>query len=317
MAVWVTVWLWVPTLALCAFLLLLFPDGRLPGSGWRWLARLCVLLALVGTALAAFSPGPLVSITSIHIQNPLGIDSLPNREVVVRSLQALLFALVLVGAGSMLVRLRRARGVERQQIKWLAYAAVTTAGGAILTHVVSRAMDAPWLERGGFVILIGGVMGVPVSMGIAILRYRLYEIDLTINRTLIYGSLTATLALFYFGSVTTLQYLLSLLTGQGNTLAIVASTLAIAALFNPLRSRIQGFIDRRFYRRKYDARKILEAFGSRLRYQTDPERISEELVGVVRETMQPAHVSLWLRSGASSSTKEQGQQNQQTTPHES
>jgi hypothetical protein len=154
-------------------------------------------------------------------------------------------------------------------------------------------------------------------MGIAILRYRLYEIDLIINRTLVYGSLTLMLALLYLGSVTALQYLLSLLTGQGNTLAIVASTLAIAALFNPLRRCIQGFIDRRFYRSKYDARKTLEAFGSRLRYQTDLERISEELVGAVRETMQPAHVSLWLRSGASSSsTKEQGQQDQQTTPHE-
>ena len=158
------------------------------------------------------------------------------------SLQALLFALVLVGAGSMLVRMRRARGVERQQIKWLAYAAVATASGAILTRVISRAMDAPWLEWGGSVILIVGVIGVPVSMGIAILRYRLYEIDLIINRTLVYGSLTATLALFYLGSVTALQYFLSLLTGQGNTLALVASTLAIAALFSPLRRRMRGFI---------------------------------------------------------------------------
>ena len=142
MVVWVTVWLWVPTLSLCVFLLLLVPDSRLPASGWRWFARLFVLLAVVGTVLAAFSPGQLVSITSLNIQNPLGVDALPNREVVMISLQALLFAVILVGAGSMFVRLRRARGVEGQQIKWLAYAAVTTASGAILTRVVSRAMDA-------------------------------------------------------------------------------------------------------------------------------------------------------------------------------
>ena len=140
-------------------------------------------------------------------------------------------------------------------------------------------------------------------MGIAILRYRLYEIDLIINRTLVYGSLTATLGLVYFGSVTTLQYLFSLLTGQGNTLAIVASTLAIATLFNPLRRRIQGFIDRRFYRRKYDAAKTLEAFGSRLRDATDLEKLCEDLAKVVDETIHPSHISLWLSSVPSSSLK--------------
>ncbi len=137
-------------------------------------------------------------------------------------------------------------------------------------------------------------------MGIAIIRYRLYEIDLIINRTLVYGSLTLMLALLYFGSVTALQYLFSLLTGQGNTLAIVASTLAIAALFNPLRRRIQSFIDQRFYRRKYDARKTLEAFGSRLRDETDLEKLCEDLGEVVDETMQPSHISLWLSSFPSS-----------------
>ena len=218
----------------------------------------------------------------------------------------------------MFVRLRRARGVERQQIKWVAYAAMAAASGAILTYTLPEDLGALWLEWPGFLLLIGGVLGIPVSMGIAITRYRLYEIDLIINRTLVYGALTAILVLFYFGSVTALQSLFSLLTGQGNTLAIVASTLAIAALFNPLRRRIQGVIDRRFYRRKYDARKTLEAFGSRLREQTDLEKLCEDLADVVDETMQPAHVSVILRSEVpSTTTKEQGQQEvQQSTRHE-
>jgi hypothetical protein len=137
---------------------------------------------------------------------------------------------------------------------------------------------------------------MPISMGIAILRYRLYEIDILINRTLVYGSLTAALVALYFGVIVVLQRIFVLLTGQKSTLAVVASTLLIAALFTPLRRRIQSFIDRSFYRRKYDARKTLEAFSGKLREETDIEALNDDLVGVVRETMQPAHVSLWLRT---------------------
>jgi hypothetical protein len=145
-------------------------------------------------------------------------------------------------------------------------------------------------------VAIGGLSG-PIAIGIAILRYRLYEIDLIINRTLVYGSLTATLILLYFGVIVVLQRIFLLLTGQQSTLAVVASTLLIAALFTPLRRRIQTFIDRRFYRRKYDARKTLETFSARLRNETDLGALRGDLVGVVRDTMQPAHVSLWLRQG--------------------
>jgi hypothetical protein len=141
-----------------------------------------------------------------------------------------------------------------------------------------------------------GLAGLPIAIGIAVLRYRLYNIDQIINRTLVYGTLTATLLALYFGGIVALQRIFVLLTGEKSTLAVVASTLLIAALFNPLRRRIQGFIDRRFYRKKYDARKTLEAFSARLREETNLEALNNDLVGVVRETMQPAHVSLWLRS---------------------
>jgi hypothetical protein len=162
---------------------------------------------------------------------------------------------------------------------------------------------------GAFALLL-----LPICTYIAIVRYHLYEIDVIINRTLVYGVLTAMLALLYFGSVTALQYLFSLLTGQGDTLAIVASTLVIAALFNPLRRRIQRFIDRLFYRRKYDAAKTLEAFGSKLRDETDLEKLCEDMGEVVNETMQPSHISLWLKSPSPPKRSERTNSSTQSEP---
>jgi hypothetical protein len=298
-AAWISSWLWVPQLGLVVFVVLLFPTGRLPGSRWRWFARLSVLLVLVGAVTAAFSPGPIII---GPIQNPLGVEGLPNvYGFVFRLVELVMNALMFAAVISLFIRLRRARQVERQQIKWFVYATALTISGGVLAYPVSETIGSAWLGWVGLVSLVVGVLAIPISMGIAILRYRLYEIDLIINRTLVYGSLTGLLALFYFGSVTALQSLFSLLTGQGNTLAIVASTLAIAALFNPLRKRIQGFIDRRFYRRKYDMAKTLEAFGTKLREQTDLEKLCEDLGEVVDETMQPSHISLWLRFPAPSS----------------
>jgi hypothetical protein len=315
---WISSWTWIPGCGLAVFLLLVFPDGRLPSSRWRWLVWLIGAAVLMGAILEAFSPGRIQGLGPI--QNPLGIGSArgsASRNV--GELVEVLFAtLALVAASSLFARLRRARGIESQQLKWFTYAVAVAVSGNILKGVLLPLISETWAVWVGSPLVAVGTLGIPVAMGIAIIRYRLYEIDLIINRTLVYGSLTGLLALFYFGSVTALQYLFSLLTGQGDTLAIVASTLAIAALFNPLRRRIQSFIDRRFYRRKYDARKILEAFGTKLRDQTDLEKLCEDLAEVVDETMQPAHLSVILRSEVASttSTKEQGQQDQQTTRHE-
>jgi hypothetical protein len=186
-------------------------------------------------------------------------------------------------------------GVERQQLKWFAYAVAIYAIGTTL-NVITVAIDAPrGFEWAANAIFTAAGTTIPIAIGIAILRYRLYDIDILINRTLVYGSLTVTLVALYFGVIVVLQRVFVILTGQQSTLAVVASTLVIAALFTPLRRRIQSFIDRRFYRRKYDARKTLEDFSAQLRNETDLKALSDDLVGVVRETMQPAHVSLWLR----------------------
>jgi len=180
--------------------------------------------------------------------------------------------------------------VQRQQIKWFAYGGALVVGAVFGGSVISI-----WVGEVGISLIIIGLLGVPIFTGIAIVRHRLYDIDIVINRTLVYGSLTAMLVALYLGGVVGLQRLLAPLVGDSNGLATVASTLAIAALFNPLRRRVQAFVDRRFYRRKYDAAKTLEAFGSRLRNETDLDALRNDLVGVASATMQPAHVSLWLR----------------------
>jgi hypothetical protein len=292
LASWVYSWLWVPGLGLVGFLGLVFPNGRLPSARWRWFASLSAFLTFVGAVLAAFSPGPIILGLSA-IRNPLGIEGLPNAY---KPVQALMLVLLAVSVVSLLMRRLYARGVERQQTKWFTYTSAVAASGAILDYIISEPLDLVWLGLVGHALVLVGLAGIPIAMGIAITRYRLYEIDLIINRTLVYGSLTATLVALYFVGIVVLQRVFVLFTGQQSTLAVVASTLLIAALFTPLRHRIQGFIDRSFYRRKYDARKTLEAFSAQLRNETDLKALSDDLVGVVRETMQPAHVSLWLRS---------------------
>ncbi len=291
---WVAAWMLPIMIGLEVSYILLFPTGRLPGRRWRWLAWLTVVFVLVGMLTFAFSPGAYQGSLG-PIKNPLGIDGFDIFcQAVLYTMAPLLFG---TAALSVYVRLRQARGVERQQIKWFAYAAAIYAVSIVL-NVINVAIDAPlWFERGSTAIFTVAGTTIPISIGIAILSYRLYEIDTLINRTLVYGSLTVTLVALYFGGIVLLQRVFDLLTGAGEkfTLAVLASTLVIAALFNPLRRRVQGFVDRRFYRYKYDAAKTLEAFGSRLRDETDLEALSNDLVGVVRGTMQPEHVTLWLR----------------------
>jgi len=249
-----------------------------------------LLLILVGAISQALAPGSVYYLRDIY--NPYGVEGLPN---VGNLVQIVVFTLIFVSAVSLFVRRLRASGVERQQLKWFTYSSTLAISGVILTYTISDAIGALWLEWVGYLVLVVGFIGIPISMGIAVLRYRLYDIDILINRTLVYGSLTAILAALYFGAIVLLQRVFVALTGEKSTLAVVASTLVIAALFNPLRSRVQGFVDSRFYRRKYDTAKTLEAFSAKLRDETDLEALRSDLVGVVRETMQPAHVSLWLR----------------------
>ncbi len=248
---WLENWLWVPAVVLIGtFMVLLFPDGRLPSRRWRVVAWLCAAVLISTSASEAFSPGRLAE--APNVTNPFGIEAARSALELVNTASFLLLPLCFVASAlSMVLRFWRSTGEERQQIKWFATAA------ALLALVFSSTFVVPWRVVQDLVTLL--FAGLPVAVGVAILRHRLYDIDLLINRALVYASLTATLALVYVGSVVGLQAVFRAITGQESTLAIVASTLVIAALFSPLRRRVQAFVDRRFYRQKYDARKTLEA----------------------------------------------------------
>ena len=299
-------WLWVPTIGLLAiYLALLFPDGRLPSRRWRPLAWLSgVVIVVVGVA-QGLVPEPMLEFGGVRIA--FGLERQPWVADTASAILVPLLLCILASALSLILRYRRSGGEVRQQIKWIAFAAsfmglmfvITMVSGLAVSFIAPETWGSEnnpplWFEL-LFTVVLLSFGGVPIAVGVAVLKYRLYDIDVIVNRTLVYGSLTATLAATYFGGVVLLQWSFRALTEGESQLAIVASTLLIAALFNPLRHRIQSFIDRRFYRKKYDAAKTLEAFSARLRDETDLEALNAELVEVVRETMQPSHVSLWLR----------------------
>lgn len=272
-------------------LFLVYPDGRLPSPKWRpvlWLWVAGVVLLVLGFLLR---PGPVDVTYETGLPNPLGIRVLESplqAAVGIGSVSAFVAAFGSVAA--MIVRFRRARGTERQQIKWVAF----VAAAAALCLLASLVANTDIFFIAFFFTL---TLGVPAALTIAIFKYRLYDIDRIINRTLVYGVLTALLVGVYVAAAVGLGTLVRSVTGQeNNSLVIAASTLAVAALFGPARRRIQGFIDRRFYRRKYDAARILESFSAKLREQVDLDSLSRDLMGVVRQTMQPTHLSLWLRA---------------------
>ena len=272
-----------------AFLPLLFPTGRLPSSRWRPVLWGTAGFIALFTLVTWLSPASL-DLRLPFVRNPLGLEL--EFMNLLGGVVYLTFPLLVVASGmAVIVRFRRSRGDERQQLKWFAYAVVVMIG----VFVVWFSFELAGLAPPGALTFVLPLIGLPIAAGIAILKYRLYDIDVIINRTLVYGVLTATLALVYFGSVVSLQYVFRALTGQESQLAVVASTLAIAALFQPLRRHIQGFIDRRFYRRKYDAARVLAAFNARLRDEVDLDALGSDLIGVVEDTIQPAHVSLWMR----------------------
>jgi hypothetical protein len=314
-AAWLREWIWVPCIGLVGiYLVLLFPHGRLLSSRWRAVAGLAFVALIFWVLSKALLPGPLSETPGVAIANPYGIEAARELLVVVGIIGYSLLPLCIVAsAASMIKRFRRSRGIERQQLKWFVSAAAllavifsATAGASLVIEVLPGQSEPPFALKVAQDITIVTFAGLPIAAGIAILRYHLYDIDLLINRTLVYGSLTAMLAAVYFAGVATTQAIFRVFTGQEQQpqLAIVVSTLVIAALFNPLRRRIQAFIDRRFYRTKYDAARTLEAFSAKLRDETDLDALSDDLVEVVRETMQPAHVSLWLRPDTASKKDE-------------
>lgn len=284
---WVFSWLATLHLApLGTFALLLFPDGRLPSPRWRpvaWSAGAAIAAFASGIALL---PGP---IPVIGISNPLGRSDLAAEMLLTVSVAFVLLAVSAMLSGlSLVLRYRRSTGIERQQIKWVAYAGVVGVSGLIPIFV----FELP-LAAGALVASLAAVPS-PTAMAIALVRYRLYDIDILIHRTLVYGAVSAVLATTYIVGVIVLQSALRPLT-SGSELAVAGSTLVVVALFQPLRRRVQNAVDRRFYRARYDAARTLDAFTARLRDEVDLAAVRADLLDVIGDTMRPAHASVWLR----------------------
>jgi hypothetical protein len=295
----------LPVGLLGVYMILLFPNGRLPSRRWRPFAVFAGAVIVLIPLVFVFVPGPLEGHPGVR--NPFGLEQYPWLGGVAVFAVLLLPLCVLVSAVSLVLRYRRSGAEVREQIKWLAFAA-SVVGVSYLGAVITGIFFMPDLftsqpPRSLVYALIPNLLlmsyaGIPTAIGFAVLKYRLYDIDIIINRALVYGPLTVSLAVVYLGGVVATQAAFRTITGQQQQpqLAVVISTLAIAALFNPLRRRIQSFIDRRFYRRKYDAARIMAVYGARLREEVDLKALSDDLLEVVRETVQPAHASLWLRS---------------------
>ena len=289
---WFSNWNWLLLVFPLMFIMVLFPTGQPLTPRWGWLiyfgVGLMVLFILMITFAESLTPGS--GGVDWRFDNPIGF----LKEEWINILVGLLISLpiwVILCVVSLLIRFRRARGVEREQIKWLFYAAAIFALSYVPIFILTDFSDPEDLWN---IFWIFGMLSIPIAIAIAILRYRLYDIDIIIQRTLQYALLTGLLALVYFGSVVLLQSLFEVVSGDQSAIAIVISTLVIAALFAPLRRRIQNFIDRHFYRRKYDAEHTLATFAATARSEVDLDELTSELLQVVQETIQPERVSLWL-----------------------
>jgi hypothetical protein len=303
---WLSQWpLLVAFALMVTFLLLLFPDGRLVSPRWRivaWAAAAVLAGLWIGIA---FAPGPLGAGGLETVSNPLGIQwpGPPPRllaAIVAKAFELLIHLsalLILLSAASMVVRFRRARGVERQQLKWFTYAPLAAVLVWLVSSIPALMSEAPTVVVLLRVYVAGAIIsvGIPLAIGIAVLRYRLYDIDRLINRTLVYGWLTAILGLVYAAAVLVLGQVFGGVGGDPPSWAVAGATLAVAALFQPARRRIQAAVDRRFNRRKYDTAKTIQAYSTRLRDQVDLDTLSTELLAVVDQTMEPTRASLWLR----------------------
>ena len=282
---WVVSWIWVFDVTLVVvFLLLLFPDGRFLSPRWRAVAWLGGLSALATAAAAAFNAGPLNN--APYVENPFPLFDDPGFT----RLYLFMIGIAVAAAGaaaSLFVRYRRSRGIERQQLKWLAFEAIVLA----IAVIVGSFLQGQKLAQ-VFLIVVLGIF--PLVIGVAVLRYRLYDIDAVINRAIVYGATSAAIGAAFFGGIVVLQAVLRPLTG-GSEIAVAISTLASFALFQPLQRRMQVTVDRRFYRSRYDAARILDDFSVRLRDQVALDAVRADLLEAVRETVQPAHASVWLR----------------------
>jgi hypothetical protein len=289
---WLGQWPWYVALGLLSLLLLLFPTGRLVSPRWRPVAWAVVANTVVSWVWAAFAPRPLEGRGLEKLTNPLGVQQAEAAFELHGAIAGpIIVLLAVLSVASMVVRFRRARGAERQQLKWFTYAAVLVTLLFFFVAGLGR-----WLPP-VLVLILGEIWlgGIPVAIGIAVLRYRLYDIDRLIHRTLVYGLLTAVLGLGYAGMVLVLGQLVGGVTSDPPPWVVAGATLAVAALFQPARRRIQQAVDRRFNRRRYDAAKTIEAFSARLRDEIDLDTLSAELLAVVDQTMQPTKASLWLR----------------------
>jgi hypothetical protein len=295
---WLATWPGPLGLSLLFYLLVLFPDGRAPSRGWRALGWLYGVSLGAGLAASALRPGTSrVFLGDLGpIANPLGwrAAAAPLGAVEAAS-RALSTVLLPAGVVALVLRLRRSRGVARQQLKWLAYAGVVLVAAIVAEGVLQgTGRDRGLLGIGFGLLLLGGLLGIPAAAGVAILRHRLYDIDRLVNRTIVYGLLSALLGAAYAGLVLGIGQLLEAARASGS-LAVAAATLAVAALFQPARVRVQRAVDRRFNRRRYAAAVTVAAFSARLRQQLDLEALGRELTALVDRTLEPTTVSLWLR----------------------